>query len=92
MLGDPEALLSLLSKTGMFDVQVTTQEGTMHAPSIELWLYGEIEAWVLASTADDAQWRSLLEDGEQALRPFVTSEGSVSFVVSAHILTASNTL
>jgi len=88
VLGDPQMLRSLFADAGVPAVEITTREGTARFPSIRSWIYTDVKGWTLADTIDDAQFELLREEADQALRPFVTADGTVTFATPAHIVTA----
>jgi ubiquinone/menaquinone biosynthesis C-methylase UbiE len=91
VLGDTQVLQSLFKDTGVSDVQVTTYQGTARFPSIGSWIYTDAKGWILADMIDDTQYQRLLQEAEKDLRQFVTSEGTVAFRSTAHIVTATKT-
>lgn len=48
----------------------------------------ETYGWTLGKVVGEAQVGLLLKEAERALRPFVTAEGTVSFPMRAHLLSA----
>jgi SAM-dependent methyltransferase len=85
-LGDKSILSRLFADAGMTDADIITQEGRAHFPSLQAWTYTEIKGWTLAEVLDDEQYQLLLQEAEQELKPFVSDDGSVSFVIPAHIV------
>lgn len=88
VLGDLQALRSLLDQAGIADAHVTKQDGTARFPSIESWVYTDIKGWTLADMIDDAQYEQLLAEAQRALQPFVGADGAVAFRMPGHIVTA----
>lgn len=90
VLGDPENLSALFANAGIASPVVTTQVGTTRFPSIRSWIETDVKGWLpLAEVVlDERQGEALLAEAEHSLQPFVTSNGSVEFVMPAHIVTA----
>lgn len=87
-LGNTELLQTLMQDAGVSDAQVRTQAGTARFPSIQSWMYTDINGWVLANTLNNQQFNQLVATAEQELQPFVIDDGSVAFSAPAHIITA----
>lgn len=88
-LGDPEELLSLCADAGIADANVTRRDGTVRFTSITSLVSTERAcAWTLGGVLDHAQFDRLLKAAEESLRPFVTTDGTVAFVMPALILMA----
>ena len=87
VLGNAAELRALFSDAGIPQTEITTHDGAAHFPSIEALVYTEIKGWVLADTMDDTQVDLIQREAAQALASFVTLDGSVSFDMSAHIVT-----
>lgn len=85
-LGDKRVLRGLFADAAMYDADIITQEGRARFPSIQQWIHTEIKGWTLAEVLDDEQYQLLLLEAEQELKPFVSDEGGVSFVIPAHII------
>jgi len=86
-LGDKNKLQTLFTDAGLHDVTITTRNGTARFPSLQAWVHTDIKGWTLADVIDDEQYQRLLKEAEQALKPFVTDAGAVSFPAPAHIIT-----
>jgi SAM-dependent methyltransferase len=86
-LGDLKELRTLFDQGGLPNVTIETYPGTACFPSVQSWVYTDVKGWVLADMLDDAQFELLLREAEQALSPFVTAQGTVSFSAPAHIVT-----
>jgi len=87
-LGDKGALESLFRKSGVANVQVTTHEGTASFDSIESWIHTGAKGWTEDDALSDDQLQLLLKTAEKELTSFRTSNGTVAFPTSAHIVTA----
>ena len=89
MLGDPQQLRSLCAEAGIADAKVTRQDGTVRFASIQSLVSTERACvWTLGGLLDETQFERLLKDAEESLRPFVTADGTVAFVMPALIITA----
>lgn len=88
-LGDPQALRSLLSSSGVIGPEVRRVDGEAHFPSIRSWMHTDVRGWTLADKLDDKQYEMLVSEAEKELRRFVTSDGSVRFQHPALIANAS---
>jgi ubiquinone/menaquinone biosynthesis C-methylase UbiE len=86
-LGDTNILQSLFAEAGMRNAEITTQIGMARFPSIQAWVHTDVKGWTLADMIDEAQYQLLLREAEQALKPFVSEGGVVSFKSPAHIVT-----
>ncbi|GIK42186.1 MAG: ubiquinone/menaquinone biosynthesis methyltransferase [Chloroflexota bacterium] len=87
-LADLQGLYTLFAEAGMPDIQITTQAETARFPSLEAWVYTEIKGWTLADMLDETQFQLLLKEAKNDLQQFVTSDGTVAFGASAHIVAA----
>jgi SAM-dependent methyltransferase len=89
VLGDPRVLLSLCADAGIFNAKVTRREGVVRFASIQLLVSTERACvWTLGGMLDDAQFKQLLKESEQALRPFLAADGTLAFAMPALIVTA----
>jgi ubiquinone/menaquinone biosynthesis C-methylase UbiE len=90
--GDPEQLLSLCADAGAANAKVMRHDGMVRFASIKSLVSTERACvWTLGGLLDDAQFDRLLREAEESLRPFVTADGSVAFVMPALIVTATGT-
>jgi SAM-dependent methyltransferase len=87
-LGDREVLQRLFASAGIPGAEIRTHEGTARFPSIEAWIYTDVNGWTMAETIDDEQHELLLTEAQQELASFVTTDGTVMFPAPAHIVTA----
>ena len=90
VLGDPQELSALFANAGIASAVVTTQVGTTRFPSIRSWVETDVKGWLplVQVVLDERQSEALLAEAERALQSFVTSNGTVEFVMPAHIVTA----
>jgi len=84
-LGDPRILSSMFADAGAPSAAVTTHDGTARFPSLDSCVRADAKGWL---QLDDHQLARLLDEAENALRAFVTAEGTVTFSRPAHIVTA----
>jgi SAM-dependent methyltransferase len=87
-LGDTSKLRPLFDDVGLTEINLITQTGTAHFPSLEAWAFTDIKGWVLADKLDDVEFEHLLHEAQQPLAPFVEADGHVRFASPAHIVTA----
>jgi SAM-dependent methyltransferase len=89
VLGDPERLLSIGAAAGIADAKVTRHDGSVRFASIQSLIATERACvWTLGGMLDDTQFAELLKEAEQALEPFVGTDGAIAFRMPALILTA----
>lgn len=86
-MGDPAALVALLRNAGFQDPNVSTQSGTASFPSMESWMFTEIQGWTLAGSLDDNEFGQLVAQANVQLAPFRQRDGTVSFDVAALVAT-----
>lgn len=88
-LGDAERLHTLCIEAGITGATVTQYEGAVRFDSIKALVATERACvWTLGGLLDEQQFERLLKEAQQALKPFVTSEGAVVFSMPALIVTA----
>ncbi len=88
-LGDRTELLRLFAKAGAADAEVQTHPGTVRFASIDAMLSTERACvWTLGGLLDEQQFTQLRQHAQNALKPFVRSDGSVQFNCPAHLVTA----
>ncbi|KPK17698.1 MAG: hypothetical protein AMJ62_01015 [Myxococcales bacterium SG8_38] len=87
-LGDPAALLSLLTSAQIPDPKIDRVPGEARFPSIRSWMHTDVRGWTLAEKLDDTQFERLAAEAETALQPFVTAQGDVRFPHPALVVTA----
>ncbi|MEM7113022.1 MAG: methyltransferase domain-containing protein [Chloroflexota bacterium] len=87
VLGETAVLRQIFRDAGYPSAAIATYSGKARFPSIESWMYTDIRGWTLADRIDDEQYAELLAEAEVELRPFLNSDGTVSFTAPAHIVT-----
>jgi hypothetical protein len=87
-LGDKEVLENLFKASGINDIQINTHEGKACFDSIESWIHTGAKGWTEEDALNDDELKLLLDTAEKELTDFRTSQGTVAFPTSAHIVTA----
>jgi ubiquinone/menaquinone biosynthesis C-methylase UbiE len=88
-LGERGHLRSLCEQAGARNAQIARVDGTVRFKSIEQLVATERACvWTLGSLLDDARFDQLLEEAEESLQPFVTTDGRVAFKMPALVITA----
>lgn len=87
-LGDLSSLRALFRQAGINDISIATRQGTARFPSLPSWVHTDVKGWTLAELIDDNQLAELLEQAQEALKPFVLAGGRVQFPAPAHIVIA----
>jgi SAM-dependent methyltransferase len=89
VLGDSEALLSICAVASIADAKVARHNGTVRFASIKSLISTERACvWTLGGMLDDTQFAELMREAEQALKPFVRTDGAIAFDMPALIVTA----
>lgn len=89
-LGDRDSLATLFDGAGLRAAEISTHSGTARFPSIRAMVEADLRGWlpVVGVVLPEDLIREILEEAEEALKPYVTSEEAVAFPTSAHIVTA----
>ncbi|MGH8630979.1 MAG: hypothetical protein ACREU7_09475, partial [Burkholderiales bacterium] len=88
-LGDSRQLLALCKDAGVAGARVLRRDGTVRFESVASLVSTERACvWTLGGLLDDGQFERLLDEAQESLRPFVTVDGDVAFVMPALIITA----
>ncbi len=92
-LGDPARLAALCAAAGVLEPVLVTRGGTARFPSARAMVEADLRGWLPAVgvVLPEATVARILEAAEEALAPYVTTDGAVAFPVSAHIVTATRT-
>lgn len=90
MLGKRADLDTLFSKAGVASVEITTYHGTAQFPTLRTLVEADLRGWlpVMGVHLSEAQIYNILQAAEQDLSAYVTTEGRVSFPLSAQLITA----
>lgn len=86
-LGDKGALRNLFKSSGVSDIQIKTHEGAARFDSIESWIHTGAKGWTEDDALNDVQLKLLLNTAEKELADFRTTQGTVAFPTSGHIVT-----
>jgi len=89
-LGNRGDLYQLFEESGAASVDILTHSGTARFPNVRTMVEAEVRGWlpVMGVHLTDELVGQILQEAETALSPYVTSEGTVVFDVSAHVVTA----
>ena len=89
VFGDSTELEKLFRDAGVSSVNVSSHNGTARFPSIRTMVEADLRGWlpVMGVILTEEQIESILNDAEQTLSEYVTTEGTVEFSVPAHIVT-----
>ncbi len=79
VLGDQDALRSLVADAGIRDASVSVLDVTARFASIEDWVRTDVRGWTLAEMIDDDQFEHLLRAAKAELTQFVSADGTVAF-------------
>lgn len=89
VLGDRKLLRAICDEAGVRGAEILQRNGVVRFASIGALVSTERACvWTLGGVLDDRQFARLLTESEQALRPFVSPDGIVSFDMPALIITA----
>lgn len=86
-LGDKKVLEKLFKASGINEFQIDTYEGEARFDSIESWIHTGAKGWTEDDALHNDELKLLLDTAEKELTSFRTSQGSVAFPTSAHIIT-----
>jgi len=90
VLGGRDELTVLLANAGLESASITTQRGKAHFPSVRSILEADIKGFLPLGGIQltDDQIQEIFSEGEQALSPYVTPNGTLVFDSSVQIITA----
>lgn len=86
VLGNPNALRSLLADAGWQDALITTRMGTARFNSVDEWVKTDVRGWTLSDMVDDQQFAALLDAARVEMARFTVADGSVRFAAPGHIV------
>ena len=91
VLGDRKQLSVLFDSAGIAPAVIRTVEGTANFPSVRAMIEADIRAWfpLAGVEVDERVLEAIVADAEKALRSNGNADGTVSFPMPAHIITAS---
>ena len=89
-LGDTEEIARLFASAGMPGATITTERGVARFPSIRFMVEADLRGWLplLEVTLTEDQIQRILEEAEQALGAYVLPSGTMTFEISAHLISA----
>ncbi len=89
-LGSRGDLYQLFEESGAGSVDIVTHSGKARFPSIRTMVEAELRGWlpVMGVHLNDKLIDQILLEADTALSSYVTSEGTVVFDVTAHVVTA----
>src|SRR5690606_19197038 len=90
VLGDADALARLFEDADADSVDVTTRRGTARLPSVRAMVEADLRGWlpVMGVVLQEDLIQAILDEAEDELDAYVRADGTVSFDVPAHIVTA----
>jgi SAM-dependent methyltransferase len=93
VLGNEQDLAALFRNAGATSVEIATQRGTARFPSIRMMVEADLRGWlpVMDVVLSEEKIQHILEEAQEALSPYLNSDGSVVFDSSAHIVSWTKT-
>lgn len=90
VLGDRQVLSTLFTDAGASSVNITTQSGKAHFPSISVMVESDLRGWLplMGVVLPEVKIAQILGEAEEALGAYLAIEGQMVFETSAHIVTA----
>lgn len=92
-LGDLDALSALFAGVGARNLHIETAAGTARFPSVRAMIEADIHGWLplAGHELSREQAELIVGDAEKLLDRYVAADGTMSFPMSAHIVTAETT-
>lgn len=89
-LGDRKDLAAMFAEAGVRSAGITTHYGTAQFPSVRTLVEADLRGWLpmMGVVLAEDQIDHILREAERALGSYTTSDGRVSFRLSAHIVAA----
>ncbi len=89
-LGDRRRLAKIAADAGLKNASIETRSGTAEFPSIRVMIDAELRGWLPAMgvVLPEDQISPILEQAEHVLASYRATDGSMSFPISAHFLSA----
>lgn len=87
-LGDRAELDRLLDDAALTDVRIVTRTEPTRFASIDTWIETEVRGWTLGDLLSDDQFEELLAAARTELSEFEQPDGTVSFDLAGHLVTA----
>lgn len=89
VLGDPEKLRAICHEAGLVHAEILKRNELVRFSSINAMVSTERACvWTLGGVLNDDQFATLLRESEQALKPFVGTDGAITFDMPALIIAA----
>lgn len=90
LLGHRKDLAELFSEAGAASAEITTHRGTAQFPSIRTMVEADLRGWlpVMGVMLTEDQIGRILQEAEQALSCYATTDGRAAFRLSARLVTA----
>lgn len=88
-LGDRDSLGTLFDDAGAHGAKVETRTGTARFPSARVMVEADLRGWLpsVGVVLPEDVIGEVLEEAEEAMAPYASPDGTVSFPTSAHIVT-----
>lgn len=88
-MGDTKKLDSLCVAAGLSTAMITTKEDMAHFSSVKSMVLSDVRGWFpfAGIHLDDNRIEAVVNQAEEVLKPFLSSDGAVEFKVPVHILT-----
>jgi len=89
-LGDRRELDTLVTESGVAPAEITTHHGMARFPDIRTMVEAELRGWlpVMGVILTEDHIGRILQEAEHALSSYATTDGRVTFQLSAHLVTA----
>lgn len=89
VLGDTAQLQETFQRAGAATVTIETRAGVARFPSVRTMVEADLRGWlpVMGVILDEPLIDSILEEAEEVLQAYVTTDGAMEFDTSAHIIT-----
>lgn len=90
VLGNRKDLATLFSEAGVASAEVTTHHGAAQFPSIRTMVEADLRGWLPLTGVilTEDQIGRILQEAEHALSSYATTDGRVTFQLSAHFVSA----
>lgn len=90
VLGDPRELARFVASTSMPEATITSQRGMARFPSIRFMVEADLRGWLplMGVVLTEHQILRILREAEHALGAYVTANGTVTFELAAHLISA----
>ena len=89
-LGDRRELDTLVTEAGVAPAEITTHHGAARFPDIRTMVEAELRGWlpVMGVNLTEDHIGRILQEAEHGLSSYATTDGRVTFQLSAHLITA----